>query len=123
MKNRYRNSKWLTIFLAILLLLKKIIWQPARTGNPDSGRWAAKLLQLGRGNIPTNAYDEIDLTTLGGNIASIAQELQSKIYPNLEENYKKSEWLQDRTILAPRNDIVEQINASLMAKMPGESVA
>ena len=50
------------------------------------------------------------------------QELQSKIYPNLEENYKKSDWLRDWTILASRNDIVKQINATLMAKMPGESV-
>ena len=77
------------------------------TGNPEGGRWAAKLLQLGRGNIPTNADDEIDLTTLGVNIVNSAQELQSKIYPNLEENYKKSDWLRDRTILAPCNDIVE----------------
>ena len=57
------------------------------TGNPEGGRWAAKLLQLGWGNIPTNAYDEIDLTTLGVNIVNSAQELQSKIYPYLEENY------------------------------------
>ena len=57
------------------------------TGNPEGGRWAAKLLQLGRGNIPTNADDEIDLTTLGVNIVNSAQELQSKIYPYLEENY------------------------------------
>ena len=28
-----------------------------------TGRWAANLLHLGRGNIPTNADDEIDLTT------------------------------------------------------------
>ena len=92
------------------------------TGNPEGGRWAAKLLQLGRGNIPTNADDEIDLTTLGVNIVDSAQELQSKIYPNLEENYKKSDWLRDRTILAPLNDIVEKISASLMAKMPRQSV-
>ena len=57
------------------------------TGNPEGGRWAAKLLQLGRGNIPTNADDEIDLTTLGVNIVNSAQELQFKIYPYLEENY------------------------------------
>ena len=53
------------------------------TGNPEGGRWAAKLLQLGRGNIPTNADDEIDLTTLGVNIVNSAQELQFKIYPYL----------------------------------------
>ena len=92
------------------------------TGNPEGGRWAAKLLQLGQGNIPTKADDEIDLTTLGVNIVNSGQELQSKIYPNLEENYKKSDWLRDRAILAPRNDIVEQIKASLMERVPGESV-
>merc|ERR1712015_523932 len=92
------------------------------TGNPEGGRWAAKLLQLGQGNIPTNADDEIDLTTLGVNIVNSGQELQSKIYPNLEDNYKKSDWLRDRAILAPRNDIVEQIKASLMERVPGESV-
>ena len=36
--------------------------------------------------------------------------------------YKKSDWLRDRAILAPRNDIVEQIKASLMERVPGESV-
>ena len=42
--------------------------------------------------------------------------------PGRELLYKKSDWLRDQTILAPCNDIVKQINASLMAKMPGESV-
>ena len=51
-----------------------------------------------------------------------SEELQSKIYPNLEENYRKSEWLLDRCILTPRNDIVEKINTNLMDKVPGESV-
>ena len=92
------------------------------TGNPEWGRWSAKLLRLGLGNIPTNASEEIDLTTLGVNIFNSTQELQSKIYPNLEENYNKSDWLWDRIILALRNDIVEQTNPSLMAKMPGVSV-
>ena len=82
----------------------------------------AKLLQLGRGNLPTNDEDEIDLTKLGANIVNRGAELQSKIYPNLEDNYTKSDWLRDQAILAPRNDVVEQINASLMAKVPGESV-
>ena len=92
------------------------------TGNPDSGRWAAKLLQLGHGNLKTNAEDKMDLTRLGANVVNSSEELQSKIYPNLEENYRKSEWLRDRCILAPRNDIVEKINTSLMDKVPGESV-
>ena len=92
------------------------------TGNPEAGRWVAKLLQLGRGNLPTNDEDEIDLTTLGANIVNRGAELQSKIYPNLEDNYTKSDWLRYQAILAPQNDVVEQINASLMAKVPGESV-
>ena len=78
--------------------------------------------QLGRGNLPTNDEDEIDLTTLGANIVNSGAELQSKIYPNREDNYTKCGCLRDRAILAPQNDEVEQINASLMAKVPGESV-
>ena len=59
---------------------------------------------------------------MGANVVNSSEELQSKIYPNLEENYRKSEWLLDRCILTPRNDIVEKINTSLMDKVPGESV-
>ena len=91
-------------------------------GNHQGARWAAKLLQLGHGKLPTNADGEIDLLTLGPNIVDSAQELLIKIYPNLEQNYTKRVWLRDRTILAPRNDIVDHINSSLMAKLPTESV-
>ena len=66
--------------------------------------------------------DKIDLTTQGANVVNSAEELQSKIYPNLKENHRKSEWLHDCCILATRNDIVEKINTSLMEKVPGESV-
>ena len=42
---------------------------------------------------------------MGANVVNSSEELQSKIYPNLEENYRKSEWLLDQCILTPRNDI------------------
>jgi len=79
---------------------------------------------LGYGNLKTNAEDEIDLITLGVNVVNSSKELQSKIYPNLEENYLKSKWLLALfCILAPRNDIIiEKINTSVMKKVPGESV-
>ena len=66
--------------------------------------------------------DKIDLTTLGANVVNSAEEPQSKIYPNLKENHRKSDWLYNCCILETRNDIVEKINTSLMEKVPGESV-
>ena len=86
------------------------------TGNPNAGRWSAKLAQLGHGNLPTNGDGEIDLRELGVNVVHSADELQAKVYPNFENNFRKAEWLRDRTILAPRNDVVDSINARLMAK-------
>ena len=74
------------------------------TGNPDSGRWTTKLLQLGHGNLKTNAEDEMDLTTLGANVVNSSEELQSKIYPNLEENYQKSKWPRDWCISTHRGE-------------------
>ena len=57
------------------------------------------VLQLGRGNLLTDADDEMDLKTLGENIAHSPEELQTKIYPDLEENYKKRIWLRDLILM------------------------
>ena len=91
------------------------------TGHPDGGRWAAKLLQLGSGTITTDENDKIDTTKLGAKNVSTSDELLSAIYPGLEHNYNKQDWLKCRAILAPRNDVVGNINDKLMEKLPGEA--
>ena len=47
-------------------------------------------------------------------------ELMNSIYPNIEENYKDSEWLSERAILVPRNVEVIELNQNLLEKLPGD---
>ena len=43
------------------------------------------------------------------------------VFPDLELNYQRENWLSKRTILAPKNDVVDEVNESLLQKIPGEA--
>lgn len=43
-------------------------------------------------------------------------------YPNVETNFAKDGWLALRTILAPKNEDVDEVNAKVLAKLPGDTI-
>ena len=47
------------------------------------------------------------------------EELYSKVFPNLSQNYTNFRWLCERAILAPQNDMVEIKNNKLLSQLPG----
>jgi len=51
-------------------------------------------------------YDDLLLQDNASSITSIVEQ----IYPNRLQNHKDLDYLQNRTILAPKNDHVEEIN-------------
>lgn len=45
------------------------------------------------------------------------------MYPELLANYRRDGWLCERTILAPKNDDVDAVNANVLARLPGKAVS
>ena len=92
------------------------------TGDEDCARFAAKLLQMGNGNLPHVGPDQfIEIPSDFGTCVPNMESLKRSVYPNLRDNIADRDWLKDRGILAPRNSTVDSINASLLEEVGGES--
>lgn len=88
----------------------------------DAALFDAQLLQIGDGRVPVDEQSgEIMLPDELGTIVTTPEELCDVIYPNIAENVTNNDWLCERAILAPRNDVVSSINNNLLAKLPGET--
>ncbi|GFY59791.1 ATP-dependent DNA helicase [Trichonephila inaurata madagascariensis] len=55
-----------------------------------------------------------------GQIVDSPDELQSKVYPNIQQNFKDQNWLSHRAILASINDVVEKLNVAIQKQLPGQ---
>ena len=92
------------------------------TGDEDCARFAAKLLQVGNGNLTHVGPDQtIEIPTNFGTCVPNMESLKRSVYPNLKDNIGDRDWLKDRGILAPRNSVVDSINASLLEEVDGEA--
>ncbi|KAL8580060.1 hypothetical protein ACOMHN_065109 [Nucella lapillus] len=90
-------------------------------GDHSSETFSNQLLEIGNGNMPfIDGY--ISILNEFANIVPNVEGLKQKVYPNLHENLKNHDWLAERAILAPRNDIVGTINSELLAQMSGDTV-
>ncbi|GFT40170.1 ATP-dependent DNA helicase PIF1 [Trichonephila clavipes] len=58
-----------------------------------------------------------------GQIVNSPDELLSKVYPKIQQNFKDQDWLSHRAILASRNDVVEKINVTIQKQLPGQEYA
>ncbi|GBN46171.1 hypothetical protein AVEN_237434-1 [Araneus ventricosus] len=76
----------------------------------ESGQYTATLLKIGEGRFKTDPNGMITLNERFCKIAHSTEELISKVYPELQVNMGNREWLCERAILAPTNEIVAQIN-------------
>ena len=92
------------------------------SGDISSGHFAAQLLQLGNGDMPVDEQDTVTLPDDFGQKVAQAHLLEAAVYPNLAENYHNLDWLQERAILAPKNDSVNTINFSLQNLLPGSEM-
>lgn len=91
--------------------------------NETSNQFAEQLMLIGEGKIKTNNdTQEITLPQNFGNIVTSTNELIEKTFPNLNKNYKDMEWLSQRAILAPKYDVVNQLNDTIQSKLPGEII-
>ncbi|XP_021991644.1 uncharacterized protein LOC110888426 [Helianthus annuus] len=95
----------------------------AQTSNVESiekfTRW---LLDIGEGNVGSEndgealieIPDDLAITDLDDPI----QSLIDFVYPSILENYKKSGFFSERAILAPKNEVVHEINDRLLSLFP-----
>ncbi|XP_076931388.1 uncharacterized protein LOC143596519 [Bidens hawaiensis] len=84
------------------------------------------LLDIGEGNIggPNDGVATIDIhddLLIKDSVDPISK-LFDFVYPDILQNYENQHYFQDRTILAPTNEIVDEINDSLLKLFPYDEV-
>ncbi|GBN23622.1 hypothetical protein AVEN_167757-1 [Araneus ventricosus] len=85
----------------------------------ETGQYAATLLKIGEGRFKTDPNGMITLNGGFSKIAHSTEHCSSKVHPELQANMGNREWLCERAILAPTNEIVPQINEKNMSQMEG----
>ncbi|KAL0902327.1 hypothetical protein ABMA27_000223 [Loxostege sticticalis] len=73
----------------------------------ESGLFAQTLLEVGEGRVLTDANGQITFDSRFSNVVS------------LEDNLI-NEWLCERAIMAPKNELVEKINKKILEQVPGD---
>ncbi|XP_045820117.1 uncharacterized protein LOC123913423 [Trifolium pratense] len=121
------NSSYLWRKCKVLRLTKNMRLQFSSNSveNEQLREFASWILDIGDG--------KIGITEDGESIVEIPQDILVKsslnpigdiveaIYPNLLENIYVPDFFQDRAILAPTLDVVEEINDYVLALMPGDA--
>jgi hypothetical protein len=83
------------------------------------------VLSIGDGKTASDDGEELiqipnDILLKGGD--NPKQTLINITYPDLLHNYRERSFLQERAILYPRNEIVQEINDYIMDKLSGEEM-
>ncbi|GFQ77004.1 ATP-dependent DNA helicase [Trichonephila clavata] len=87
-----------------------------------SGQFANKLIQIGDGRVPEDPSTGLIIMPCG-QIVNSPNELLSKVYPNIPQNFNDQDWLSHRAILVSRNDVVEKLNVTIQKQLPGQKYA
>ncbi|XP_021999308.1 uncharacterized protein LOC110896161 [Helianthus annuus] len=97
----------------------------AQNSNMESIKKFAKwLLDIGEGKVggdnDGDALIEIPEDLLINDVSDPIQSLIDFVYPSLMEQFKNPGFFSERAILAPKNEVVHDINDRLLALFPGE---
>ncbi|KAI3812104.1 hypothetical protein L1987_16809 [Smallanthus sonchifolius] len=86
--------------------------------------FAQWLLDIGEGNVggmnDGEAMIEIPKDLLIKDSSDPISELIEFVYPSILENFKNPSFFHERAILAPKNEVVQEINDRLLSIFPGE---
>ena len=88
------------------------------SGDPEAETWANVLLQIGEGKLAPKTGiikppEPVHIKCKNKN------DLIDEIFPDVGINFERDGWLSSRAILAPKNDVVDDINELIMQKIPG----
>ncbi|XP_076915538.1 uncharacterized protein LOC143574924 [Bidens hawaiensis] len=84
------------------------------------------LLDIGQGNVggPNDGQSVIDIPDdilILNSVVSMG-DLVSFVYPNILDRFNELTYFQDRALLAPLNEVVQEINERMLSIFPGEEV-
>ncbi|UYV66797.1 hypothetical protein LAZ67_4002878, partial [Cordylochernes scorpioides] len=86
-----------------------------------AAQFADELLKIGEGQLETDSEGNIQFSNTVCQVVESSESLYEKVFPNICVNYLSEEWLCARTILAPKNSTVLEINLKKLNLIPGES--
>ncbi|XP_035835779.1 uncharacterized protein LOC110888292 [Helianthus annuus] len=90
----------------------------------DINNFAKWLLDLGEGNVgcPNDGEASIQIPPdlLINDTSDPISSLIDFVYPSILDNYNNHNYFSERAILAPKNEVVHEINDRLLALFPGE---
>lgn len=92
-------------------------------GDIVAKNFASQLIQIGDGTIPYERTDyTIRLPTDFCFLINNQRQLIDHVYPNIALKYTDPEWLCERAILAPTNEIVDELNSVIQDLIPSRQV-
>ena len=86
-----------------------------------AAQFSTQLLEIGEGKLPLDLDGNITFHSNFCHIVDSTEELIDKVFFNIINNYTSDEWLFERAILAPTNDIANKINNIILQSIPGET--
>ena len=87
--------------------------------NANAATFSQTLVDIGNGTMPQDNDGKIVLDNSICSLVNSPDQLITKIYPYLNRNFKKMDWLSERCILAPTHVDVDEINYKCLQKIPG----
>ncbi|GFS36814.1 hypothetical protein TNIN_2681 [Trichonephila inaurata madagascariensis] len=75
--------------------------------------------QIGDGKVPEDPSTGFIIMRCD-QIVNSPDEFLSKVYPNIQQNFKDQDWLSHKEILASRNDVVEKLNVTIQKQLSGQ---
>lgn len=91
-----------------------------KLSNLKDNSFETQLLSIGNGTCPQNENEEILLDETICNKCDNVQQLIETIFKDFENNYQNHKWVSERAILSLRNDSVDEINETILEKIPEE---
>ncbi|GFW18051.1 ATP-dependent DNA helicase [Trichonephila clavipes] len=87
----------------------------------ESGAYAEKLLEIGEGHPYTDQEGMVLFPHQFGYVEEMEDELIDQAFLNLQQYILYENWLWERTILDPKNEIVVKINKKILVEMISET--
>ncbi|XP_073820577.1 uncharacterized protein [Musca autumnalis] len=87
----------------------------------SAAEFSRQLLELGNGQIPIDV--STGLISFPENFCeftSSKEELISKVFPGIPQNYKNLDWIAERAILAAKNKDVDSLNLIIQSQIAGQ---
>ncbi|CAG9787616.1 unnamed protein product [Diatraea saccharalis] len=83
--------------------------------------FASKLLEVGDGRLKTDPDGKIIFTNEFCHPVATEEELLANVFPDLKNKINNEEWLFERAVLSPKNELVNKINNKVLDVVDGAS--